>query len=361
MDVAVLQQGGKLLGKGIYGCVFDKPLKCLKSGKKTLSNKKVKGTQVAKLTFEEEAEKEFKVSTLLSTLPTAKEYFILVEELCIPSPRSEQTEKDLPLCKPLVGIDLSKSRQLTMPFGGKSLYSIPYRTDTLSFFPIVQKLLEMGSLLFIKQLVHFDLHELNILCDTPSSIKVIDFGISWEVSELTSKNIDSLNRVFKPDADHVPPEISLLHGLNSSKRMPKELLLAQIQDKKHALKVVETLFNISRDVQIKKLTNFSNNSKLFREKKWFSYFLTYWSKIDAWSIGVILLNMYKDMVFDPTFEQGELYENKHRSALNTIKGLCDTDPSKRLNAVEALQLYAPNSKILMYPELQSWLAKKYAD
>jgi hypothetical protein len=69
------QDGGKLLGEGVYGCVFDKPLSC-KSGAKRA--KKVLTKQVGKITNPYSANWEFEISELLRQVPYADDYFLLI-------------------------------------------------------------------------------------------------------------------------------------------------------------------------------------------------------------------------------------------------------------------------------------------
>jgi serine/threonine protein kinase len=278
--------------------------------------------------------------------------------MCTPSSRNEQTEKDLERCTPLKGVDLLDTVQLIMPLGGKPLFFVPHRVSSIKFFPMCQHLLEMGALLLSKGIVHYDVHSLNLLCDSPSSIKLIDFGISWMPEKLTLANVSNLYRQFTPKAEQVPPEISLLHGIEEYPDKSNEYLLSRIHDDKLTLQLMYKLFGISVESQIQSLRDFSNNTWSFREKHWYSFFSLYWSKIDSWAIGVILLTLFVDISMDPNFESSIEYKDKITSTLNIIKGLCDTHPAKRIDSIEALEIYAPNSSVLQLPEIQAWLEKQ---
>jgi len=62
-----------------------------------------------------------------------------------------------------------------------------------------------------------------------------------------------------------------------------------------------------------------------------------------------------DMSMDPSFEQTQMYKQHRIQALTAIKGLCRLDPGKRFDAIEALELWAPQSSVLQLPNAQAWL------
>jgi serine/threonine protein kinase len=245
-----------------------------------------------------------------------------------------------------------------MPFGGKPLNLVPHQVGSIDFFPICKHLLEMGSVLLLQGVVHYDLHSLNVLCDSPSSVKLIDFGIAWIPENLSLANVSDLIRQFKPSAEQVAPEVSLLHGMDTMPTKSTEYLLARIEDEKLALQAVYKVLGIPVETQVASLRRFLHQSWSFQEKNWYSFYSLYWSKLDAWSIGIIVLTLYIDFSLDPQFEKTSEYTTKHQSVLNSIKGLCETNPVYRLDALEALELFDPNSPILTMPKSKEWLKQK---
>ena len=353
------QTGGTLLGEGLYGCAFDTPFKC--------KNPKVRtsAANVAKLTTDEDARAEIDTTKVLLQYPNASWYFALVKTACTPAPRANQKRANLDDCKPLKGVPLPSLVQLTMPYGGKPLISIPHKVQSIRFFPLCQHMLEAATILLIKGLVHNDLHMNNILCDTPSTTKFIDFGITWSPKHLTNQEISQkLTKVFDPKFLAEPPEETYRNGILDSKRKswfisnPSSMVLAQIQDKKPVLDFIYLLFGIPKEKQARRLKRFIEASQCVKEEDWITFFSLYWSKIDAWAIGVAILFVYLNISTDPLFEQSADYKQFNQGALSTIKGLCDTDPRTRLDAAEALRIWNPASPLLQDPAVQGWLKKQ---
>jgi len=346
------QDGGKLLGQGIYGCAFTPPLECT-----TVDGHVTKQAgHVGKITSELDALMEFGSSKRLSTLKDANKYFLLAEQLCVPKPRSKQTEPELKDCEPLKGEQLSTMVQLVMPLGGKPLLQVPHRPQSIHYFSLCQHLLEAGTLLLMGRMVHFDLHMMNILCDSSSRARLIDFGLSWSPENLTSTTVTALYRMFNPRIAQEPPEVSLMNALldtESSKNI--ELAYATIQEQKPAIQLMYKVFGIYPNEQIKTLKKFVSTSKCYQAEDWRAFYSLYWSKMDSWALGVLCLKLYVDLSMDPEFEQSEAYKTRGQSVLNTIKGLCAMDPGVRLDAAEALERWAPESEVLKAPDVQTWL------
>jgi len=342
--------GGKYLGEGLYGCAFTPPLAC-----KHVEGSKDTKTGVGKITSPEDAAVEYSISNVLSSLKNADKYFILASSLCIPEPRVKQVTKDISLCKPLANQDITKKAQLIMPLGGKPLRMVPHTPRSIRYFSFCQHLLEAGSLLLIGNIVHNDLHVMNILCDSPSSSKIIDFGLSWSPTTLTPETAYTVFRTFNPSISQESPELTYIFGLEEYDETQTTLILANIQDRKPTIQLLYKLLGIKPEVQIQELTRFASDSISFKNKNWYSVFKTYWSKFDAWAIGTVLLTLFVDMSMSTEFESSIEYKQKAKSALKTIKGLCECDPGKRLDAIQALALWAPDSELLKTPDVQSWL------
>jgi len=362
LDSEAQQTGGRLLGEGIYGCAFDTPFQC-KDPKITPSIK-----NVAKLTKQEDARSELNATHVLESHPRATEYFILIKTVCTPSPRASQNrnkQANLKECGMLKNVPLPSMTQITMPYGGRSLFTVPYKVGSIRFFPLCQHILEAGTILLTKGIVHDDLHMNNILCDTPSSTKFIDFGNAWSPKNLTSSLINTyLTKVFDPKFLAEPPEVTYRNGIIQKKwtmgffTKTSDLILAHIQDKKPVLDFIYVLFGISKETQIKRLKQFVQASQCVREEDWITFFSLYWTKLDAWALGAAIVFVYLNISNDPQFEHSADFKRYNQNALNTIKGLCDLDPRTRLDAVEALQLWNPESPILQEPAVKGWLKKQ---
>ena len=350
------QIGGTMLGQGVYGCAFHPALKC-KTSKKAAKQTKESNSLVGKVTNEMEAATEFHFTEKLSSAPNAANYFILATEICTPEPRTKQTEKDLAKCETLQKVALPSMSQLIMPLGGKPLRMVPRKQSSLNFFGLGKHLLEAGALLLLKRVVHMDLHQMNVLVDTPRTARLIDFGMAWSPDELTMANVKYLDRSFNPAIIQEPPEISYINGLLS--HLSPQLVLAKILDKKIPLKLMNKLYGLSIESQMRRLRSFVDGSQSFQTNNRYSFYKLYWNKIDAWGLGTILLTVLIDcLAVDTAFSESAELTQKEGMLEDVLTGLCETEPALRLDAIEALALWAPDSAVLQLPEIQSWLKEQ---
>ena len=349
MDIQ--QQGGVKIGEGYYGCVFAPPLKC-KSRTKAPT-----GKMVGKLAEVETAETEVMISATLKKVPAAPEYFILIESSCEPAPKENQTDKDLSDCRLLDEVDLADTLQVTMSLGGKALTYVPWTTKDIDYQELGQHLLEAGTLMLIAGVVHSDLHTSNILLDTPSKARIIDFGIGWTPESLTLANLlENAIKAFNPQISQEPPELATINGLTEGQRLPE--LLEKLQRDKITVTHLGILFEKSPEEMWDSFRNFLDHSWTFRERTeiaFLNFFKLYWSKIDAWSIGVILFGLFAKLIHDPAFENSLEYQTRGGTFVEVIKGLCTMDPGLRLDCAEALQMWAPESPILERADVKAWL------
>ena len=88
-----LQEGGRLIGQGVYGCIFSPPLQCQQRGK--ASRKK---GHLGKLTETIDIKNEIQAAEVFAhAKKEAAKYMILpmMDTLCKPAPISSQKEKDI--------------------------------------------------------------------------------------------------------------------------------------------------------------------------------------------------------------------------------------------------------------------------
>lgn len=344
------QRGGSLLGQGLYGCAFDPPLKC-----KTQIGV-LKGRKVGKVTSELDADWEMTITEKLRKLRGSEDYFVLLDASCTPKPRSNQKNSSLKDCHPLEGIRLPEMKQVIMPFGGKPLRQVMHSMDAVNYFDLCTHLLEAGAILLMAKVVHTDLHLLNVLVDSKKTLRLIDFGLAWSPDMLTLANLHMLDRVFAPEITQQTPETSVVFGLKEGLDM--DLMMAQIEDKKIPLQMIYQLTGRSVESQMDDLRIFFKESRSFREQNWFSFYNLYWSKQDAWAFGAILLSLFIDMSMDPRFEESPEVQHKTQLVLDVCSGLLYMDPGHRLDAIQALAQWEPNSHILQLADVQEWLKKQ---
>ena len=344
------QTGGKRIGRGRYGCVFDPPLLCIKKtrnpGEKHL---------VGKITNKADADKEVSISQSLQSLPDATRYFILVEDSCVPKPRTQQQEPDLKKCQIASGKKYDSMVQLIMPYAGRTLQSIPKRASSIDFFAVGQHLLEAATYLLLKGIVHLDLHAQNIVTTNLFTPKILDFGAAYRPSTLNPLNYQQVLRSYNPAIVQEPPEMTVINALESN--IPESIAIAAIGQHKDTVSFLTTVTGISKDTQLERLRHFLHSSASYTQHNWLSFFQVYWSKVDAWGLGSLLVSLFTHLSLDPVFESAQVTQDKIPMTLQVLKGLCDMDAGMRLDCAEALALWAPDSKVLKQQEVQAWLAK----
>jgi serine/threonine protein kinase len=255
-----MQQGGDMIGEGAYGCAFDPPLECE-------DDKSVKNGSIGKLTSIYEASIEYSFSMALKTLPYADEYFVLIDSACVPKAKHTQKDKSFSKCKGLEKVDLKKTVQLIMPFGGKPLSTLVFIPD--AFHTLGQKLLEAGTLLLLGGIVHSDLHYANVLIDSSGGLRIIDFGNAWIPHTLNESNINTVITYFNSHNMQKSLEDSIISATIGN--IDIDLAIAKMTDDKKVLTYLYKLTGKTIESQFKTLRQFMKSSLSFRERNWVSF------------------------------------------------------------------------------------------
>lgn len=332
--------GGKLIGKGTYGCVFDPPLKCKSKFVPTQRHILGKVTQPVDYVAESEAAK------VLSAIDVHKQYFILpdVKSACEIEPLSKQTEKDIQQCEPITQDPNQKMIQFQMPYAGKSLFKRMNDTDLRTpefFLKLMGFLLEAGAYLATKSFVHYDIKEDNILVDEYKNLKLIDFGQSFPVKTLTKDVLDLRWKIYNPAYAAEAPECTLFGAILFGESFPKAL--SEIADQKLPLLHAERLLGISRQRQKLDLQTFWNQSRTVREKDPVQFFKLYWPGFDAFMIGGTLISILQRLLLLPSFAQNHKWLNKKQKVFTILRGMLQASPRKRIDCIQALHSWDPKN------------------
>ena len=337
-------EGGALLGQGTYGCVFDRPLLCN-------DGRRYKG--VGKVGEAVDANKEIEAAKYLSKIPGASTYFVLANtsSVCKPASVEKQSDRDgIKRCEIIEHDGLNGLIQYTMPYGGVSISKYRESKMKLNFPAFTKRLLEIGATLALNSFVHYDLHSGNILIKNGTPV-VIDFGASFSVNSISDAliNGDSINYpIWKKDSiawDTECPEVTCATVIRKDRTIFQDTIL-QIINKRPILRSAEVVLGLSRRSQLNSFIKFWNSSISAQKMDWPTYFKTYWSTFDSWSIGVVLLKMYIET------------HGKYVSIKGVLRGLLLIDPRRRLDCVEALAQLDPENEIVNSPSGIAWLAEK---
>ena len=233
-------KGGKLIGRGGYGCIFSPPLKC--RGKSVSSNRSTR--YVSKLLDKESAHKEFrtieKIKNMLKTIPNFANYFLLDDfTICTPDKLSPEDVVNFQECSTLLPEEnksnypdskeithyleyvnnpdfLAAHRVITMPYGGTEVNDFLKSPVVAQNYSLFYKLHRHLVELFFNGIVpmnrdnhvyHNDLKASNILVlmeqrqtkeppEKSSSMKtrIIDWGVTFVYRPVNVQSSPSVPR-----------------------------------------------------------------------------------------------------------------------------------------------------------------------
>jgi serine/threonine protein kinase len=339
-------EGGSLIGKGTYGCVFDPPLRCREESQAKSHRKRGKAKQLlGKITLPGDFTIEAEATRALGNLGVP--YFLLADTKSACIPATKQNEKEIHLCTPLQANPLSSMIQFTLPYGGQTFYSRLLDTDFLknketTFFSIMLQMLEAGSYLISAQFCHYDVSLLNVLLNEKGDVKLIDFGMSFSAEAITEETVRGRLKVYNPQSLAEVPEMTIVSGLVSNAGSIRDLVDMTIEQK-DVFSLAEKILGISKEQQKLDLLNFWDTSHAFKNKDWVTLWKLYWPTFDSWGIGMCLLYILRRLLFKKEFVNSPEWRRKAGAILFILRGLLQANPRKRLDAVEALKLYDPEN------------------
>jgi hypothetical protein len=324
--------GGRIRGKGTYGCVFQPALKC--RGK----NHNVNSQMVGKITSKDSAKNEIGIAKILNQIPDASEYAILAEEeTCIPRTKSKQSDKDIGQCDLINEIKIENTVQILMPWGGYPLSSINLDPFVFNYLRFFEEILACGAFLVTNDLCHFDIWGNNFLFNNQNKPRLIDFGFTFQASKLTMKDLVNRWRLLAVDHDTETPEVTLMLGTH--KDIPVNYLIRGLSNEKPAVQRLQVLCEVDVEEWSSELNQWAQDSQSFQQHDWLNCWKLYWPGFDAWSIGAVLLNVLEIQMSLPAFIESKAWKEKGPLVKKILRGLCRSHPAYRIDAAEALNLF----------------------
>lgn len=324
-------KGGRIRGKGTYGCVFQPTLKC--RGKKEFNDP----SMVGKITSVIDAKNELEISEYLHTISDFDKYTVIPSlESCRPRARSRQDEKDLKFCNFAKDIPLESTIQLTMPWGGIPLSQLNLHPREFDFFKFMEDLLAAGTFLILNDICHMDIWGQNILFNKEYKPRIIDFGFSFKPSQLKLSDLKTRWREIAVDHDTETPEVTLmLGGFNG---IHPSTLIHELAESKPAVQRLAALCGVVPSQWSAQITQWSQDSQSFQQKNWLNCWKLYWPGFDAWGFGTILLQILEVQMMFPEFVRSEAWKTRGPTVQLVLRGLCCGHPAYRPDAAEALDV-----------------------
>ncbi len=246
--------------------------------------------------------------------------------------------------------------QIFEPFGGaKTLYRFMDEkglfSKQFSFTKAMTHLLEAGSIMLLAGVSHFDLHPGNFMVDKRQNIRILDYGNAFVASEISESTLDMrwkrLRFGFEQDASHPSihnsecPELTIMNAVHQNKFTAEQAIKMTVLGKP-VFKDMERYLGLPREAARDDLLTFFSTSDAAKHRNFMKLWKIYWPGFDSWSIGVILFDMFKQLLLYPGFLSGE-YKVKHVSIKATLMGLLEPNPRDRLDCIEALYLFDPGN------------------
>ena len=352
------QFGGRLLSQGLQGCVFVPKLKCLgNSQRKSHANDFIRASQlmVDKLTSRNEGEQEFVIANKILHIPMYSNYFIIPSKLCRPDPIEKQTEPNLEKCQ--IDVDFKNTIILRMPYGGVGMYDYNFDFKTFSPVQFTQHLLEACALLALNGVIHNDMHQGNILIDQNQVPRLIDFGRSLFSYEKTTEK--DLLTPYSARYSQEPPDYFLLNS--KINKINKDMAIKDFLEKRRDFInkmggfFGKTSYEISQDMEEYTLSSTSYSSGDI--VGWFEH---HWRTIDAWAVGVRLVDCFFILSYFQDFNK--IWENEGKIILPVLKRLVEINPFRRIDCVQALDMLdslgdSPGENVIINSYAGNWLDK----
>jgi hypothetical protein len=331
-------EGGKLIGQGTYGCIFNPPLLCKK--------KQFDKGDIGKITTIKDTKLEMNAFKILQSIKESDHYFILPDASCSPRIINNQVESDINKCKIIRDEEHSKLKQISMEFGGKDLSRFNLKSkDSISFFTLMRHLLEAGSLMVLHGFIHYDIHSGNIVINKDNVPKLIDWGQSFSKNEISLESISERWKELTPEYSAEPPEVTFATALYDDYKFEEALL--EVMPKKKVFYTIEKILGISIKTQITNLAIFCKTSQAFKTKDIVKLWNLYYPGFDSWSIGVVLLETLNVLMFSYEFIESSEWKLKKVIVVDILKRMLHTNPKERIDCVEALSMLDPVNEIYM--------------
>jgi hypothetical protein len=327
------QQGGALVGKGVYGCTFRPVPRC--AGGRIFE--RVAGRPAVGKVSDTDLGREVRYGRAIMSLPLARNYFAAPIDECKPAMPVEDPESGR--CDVLRDAGFfTKFTMAVMPDAGTTLQKwVPADLGraVANFERLFTHLLEGMVLYQSAGFVHNDVHWGNILVDEKGVARYIDFGLTFRPEEVRVWKDAHFGTGFKPEYIYQAPEIHAFRLYMD--RYSLAYGVARLRAKSGEYAALERTF--PRRASLEAAMGDVLRTVDQTEEGLAAYLQRYGERVDWWRIGLCMWHMWGDFCRDlPGFRESVLYRDRRDVILRVIGGLTDFDPRARMSPAEALAI-----------------------
>jgi serine/threonine protein kinase len=340
-----MQVGGRVLGKGAYGCTLEPAPYC--KGGPVFKDAVVKMPMVGKVVSEDRADVLHEVAIgkrIMSLGALASNYFAVPTEEC--EPKISLGDKDARECS-IIEKELKRSKEKGLP-AKLSMMLMPMAGETFSKWASsdIDRLNTHYEKMFIHLLegmvmyqragyIHNDIHAANILVDSKNVPRYIDFGRAFNVRDSLTLASVYLGKSFAPSYMLYSPELHLIEILLGGKKS-LENGLDELVDAQYKYYNVLAHHFLRPDIQnMKSWVSILAMFEGMDEKGVLEFVRKYAKQFDSWRIGIIMWLAWSDLM-----SHGKKVKPVFRVVLD---GLTKFDVRERWTAEKALQILSPKN------------------
>lgn len=326
-----VRSGGKYLGKGSEGCIFRPHLKCINQSNKKNSVGKV-------FNDDEKYNNELDMARIMERVDVNNNFSIPIIAAC-DGIQYYRHNDEVSKCKLIdMSIPPSNFKQIIYKYGGQSLQQI-MSSDTrtgnitnfcklfLAFKPILLGIQKFNNRDPSPNIVHLDIKPHNILL-LRSKLYLIDYGLLSAHDEIYQTN---RTHILSSDYPWYPPEFKayLFKG-------DYDKLFKRINDNfVNVDPVIGKAIVSALKMTPKKDFEGFYNSKIPKKQ-----YIEYANKIDVYSLGIVLLQLYLWSNYHrKTYTRPSKYNTIKGHVIELLKGMIEFDPRKRMSIEQVINKY----------------------
>ena len=334
--------GGKYIGRGTAGCIFRPHLKCI-----TVSNQK---NSVGKVfNDEEEYTNELDMARIMQRIDTKNDFSIPLIASC-DGIHYYRHNDEVSKCKLMdIAIPPMRYKQLIYKYGGQSLEQVMTsgkRSSSITNFcklflslkPILLGIQKFNNRNPNPNVVHLDIKPHNIML-LRSKLYLIDYGLLSAHDEIYQKN---RIEILSSDYPWYPPEFKA-YVFNNSGDFDK--LFKRVNDN---FVNVEPVIG-KAIVTILKMTPKKDFEVFFNAKIPKKQYIDFADKIDIYSLGIVLLQLYLWSNYHrKQYTRPSKYNTVRYLVIELLKGMIQFDPRNRMSIEEVIKKYNQIETLLVH-------------